>query len=416
MVGNKKTHFFHLLKKLWQWGALACLINMMHYGVAMGQCIKDPTVTRVSNTAPTGTVEIKRTSTTNSSVYKTEFNVNTIPCTTSKDIHIQFGKPTSLTLTISNNILTVSYSPLLGGTNCSGFSSTVEFLLLNCKNAIGGIVNPSRNQLRSGLTATITIDVNALCASKTGFITNILTSNEVRLNSSCQRYKFTFELFRNTDDLTLQSGSNINCATKVGTFSSTCLTQATISYSSLRARNTGAINLFVLSNFLSPITLNYIGNSATCVVTLPPLVVMPKMTPDKVTATKAGEAIPGTTIDLPITLNCKNADNQAKVFTWTFTTPSADGFSILNDPSLNIAGGVSSAGVSAQIISTVDLTGRDKVTFTENPTLVKNSRSYIATPTSNTTIVPHKVRLIRNSETTKEGTFISKATFTVDYQ
>ena len=94
----------------------------------------------------------------------------------------------------------------------------------------------------------------------------------------------------------------------------------------------------------------------------------------------------------------------------------ADGFSILNDPTLNIKGGVSSAGISAQIFSTIDLTGRDKVKFTENPTLIKNSRSYIATPTTNTTIVPHKVRLIRNSETTKEGTFISKATFTVEYQ
>ena len=159
MVANKKTHFSHLLKKIWQWGALACLINMMHYGVAMGQCIQPPTVLRVSNTAPFGTVEIKRTSTTNSSVYKTEFNVNTAPCTTSKDIHIQFGKPTSLTLTISNNILTVSYSPLLGGTNCSGFSSTVEFLLVNCKNAIGGIVKPSINQLRSGLTSKVAGDL-----------------------------------------------------------------------------------------------------------------------------------------------------------------------------------------------------------------------------------------------------------------
>ncbi|CAN1494018.1 hypothetical protein MCERE1_00275 [Burkholderiaceae bacterium] len=415
MVANEKTHFFHLLKKLWQWGAMACLINMMHYGVAMGQCVQPPTVLRVSNTAPFGTVEIKRTSTTNSSVYKTEFNVNTAPCTTSKDIFMQFGTPTSLTLTISNNILTARYSPLLGGSNCFSLVGSVEFLLVNCKNAIGQTLNIGTS-LRSGLAATITIDVNALCASKTGIIAIATSANEVRLNSSCQRYKFTFELFRNTDDLTLQSGSNINCATQVGPFPFSCLTEATISYSSFRARSATATNLFVLSNILSPLTLNYVGTSATCAVTLPPLVVMPKMTPDKVTATKAGEAIPGTTIDLPITLNCQNADNQAKVFTWTFTTPSADGFSILNDPSLNIAGGVSSAGISAQIFSTVDLTGRDKVKFTENPTLVKNSRSYIATPTSNTTIVPHKVRLIRNSETTKEGTFISKATFTVEYQ
>lgn len=409
MVANKKTHFFHLLKKLWQWGALACLINMMHYGVAMGQCVQPPTVTSISNNAPSGTVQLKRSNPTAFTLYTTAVEIDVTNCLTSSNV-IRIN--TGLAATITNGKLTLSVDEEVSGASSCGTNNIWLNYVTNCKDLAG-----NNFAGRTGLNAIITIDVNELCPSKTGSISRVVLPTVFVLNSTCKKYKLTVQITRSNIGMELTSGgSEFRCEFNIFV---NCITSGRIDYSKFVISNSSGVALFNLSSFpsvLPPVDFKYSDAPTTCAVTLPPLVVMPKMTPDKVTATTAGQAIPGTTIDLPITLKCQNADNQAKVFTWTFTTPSADGFSILNDPTLNIKGGVSSAGISAQIFSTIDLTGRDKVKFTENPTLVKNRRSYIATPTSNTTIVPHKVRLIRNSETTKEGTFISKATFTVDYQ
>ena len=414
MVANEKTYFFHLLKKLWRWGALICLVNLMHYGVAMGQCIQPPTVTKITNTSPAGTVQLKRVNATLFTIYKAEVEIDTTNCQTSNEIRMNIG---TIGASLGTGILTLTNQD--SGKNfplCAQFN-TLSNLLSSCQNNIGNTISGI-----SGLNTTVTIDVNSQCTSKTGSITRpFFLSDSFSFISSCKKYRLAIEVSRNNTNMTLRSGSDSVCNSNIfiPTGNLNCITSGTINYSNFAIKNSANVKLFDLSSFssvLPPVSIKYSDSPPTCAVTLPPLVVMPKMTPDKVTATTAGQAIPGTTIDLPITLNCQNADNQAKVFTWTFATPSADGFSILNDPTLNIKGGVSSAGISAQIFSTIDLTGRDKVKFTENPTLVKNSRSYIATPTSNTTIVPHKVRLIRNSETTQEGTFISKATFTVEYQ
>lgn len=416
MFVKNKNQLLHLLKKIWRWGALACLVNLMHYGVAMGQCIQPPKVTQISNSAPAGIVQLKRAVSSAFIIYTTEVEIDTTSCLpSSNEIRIKLGTaPTTNT----NGILTLDWTNKFfnfGGFVICNTTGALNQLVGNCKDNINNAIDG-----RTGLDAVITIDVNSQCTSKTGSISQVNAStNEFAFISTCKKYKVTIKISRtNSSNMTLQIGSNTACG-GLAFGSANCITSGTINYSNFVISDSAGVKLFDLSSFsgaLPPVSIKYSDAPPSCAVTIPPLVVLPDITSGVVTATTAGAAIPGTTIDLPITLNCQNADGNAKVFTWTFTKPSADGFSMSNDPTLITNGSSSAAGISAQIFSTVNLTGRDKVVFTQNPTLIQNNRSYIATPTSNTTIVSHKVRLIRNSETANIGKFMSQATLTVDYQ
>lgn len=150
-------------------------------------------------------------------------------------------------------------------------------------------------------------------------------------------------------------------------------------------------------------------STTPCTLSMPAGISLPAISPATVTAAATGDQI-GTWRRVSISLNCASTTLAAfdRLFTWTFNKPSADNLSLLND-------GGSATGMSAQIRVDKNLSNADG--SINSSKIIQSGITFVGgAKASSTNESDFFVGFIRNNEAVSEGSFSSKATFTLTYR
>jgi hypothetical protein len=344
------------------------------------------------NVGTSNTILLNRTSGFGNVIYKKSVNIDFTNCSTVTSVN--FKGFSSLLSSASNGIFTIllgasasnpnPFEPVCLGTfigNCDPAAAivglatglTLEYVISTAGSAGTNCTINSSQVANTTLTRTIGLTLSNF--------TNVCTKKMVTATLIAKRLS-------SAPDPTLNSGSIVNNGYMTVTFSD--LTSVDIS------NDLGVPKKFAYS-------------TPPCTLSMPPGISLPAISPATVTAAATGDQI-GTWQRVSISLNCASTTLAAfdRLFTWTFTKPSADNLSLLND-------GGSATGMSAQIRVDKNLTNADG--SINSSKIIQSGLTYMGgAKTSSTNESNFFIGFIRNNEAVSEGSFSSKATLTVTYR